>query len=221
MFGRQKSPGAESEAKPPLATPPETEFSPVTGDKVLKAIPFSPSWLPSPAATLLVESDTSRSVSIEKALAPDSLPVIVAEDDPVSRELVRRLLENWGYKVTVTSDGHEAMEAIRAQTSPALAVLDWMMPGMDGIKICQRVREANRVLYIILLTARGGKERLIEGLEAGADDYLMKPFDKDELRARLKVGARIIALHMALAARVVELETAASEIRSLRLQLPL
>jgi len=77
-----------------------------------------------------------------------------------------------------------------------------MIPGMDGLQICRPVREANKVLYIILLTARGGKERLVEGLQAGADDYLMKPFDKDELRARLQVGARIIALHMTLAARV-------------------
>jgi DNA-binding response OmpR family regulator len=150
-----------------------------------------------------------------------SLPVIVAEDDPVSRALVRTLLEKWGYRVVVTHDGHEAMEAIRAQATPALAVIDWMMPGMDGLEICRRVRESNKVLYIILLTARGGKERLIEGLDAGADDYLMKPFDKDELRARLRVGARIISLHTALAARVQELEAASSEIDSLKLQLPL
>lgn len=113
------------------------------------------------------------------------------------------------------------MEAIRAQTTPALAVIDWMMPGMDGIELCQRVREANKVLYIILLTARGRKERLIEGLEAGADDYLMKPFDKDELRARLQFGTRIISLHMSLAARVEELKAAAAEIQSLKLQVPL
>ena len=80
------------------------------------------------------------------------------------------------------------MEAIRAQTTPALAVLDWMMPRKGGLQICRRVREANKVLYIILLTARGGKERLVEGLQAGADDYLMKPFDKDELRARAPAG---------------------------------
>ena len=123
--------------------------------------------------------------------------------------------------MVVTHDGHEAMEAIRAQATPALAVIDWMMPGMDVLEICRRVRESNKVLYIILLTARGGKERLIEGLQAGADDYLMKPFDKDELRARLQVGARIIALHMTLAARVQELEDASSEIRSLKMQLPL
>lgn len=113
------------------------------------------------------------------------------------------------------------MEAIRAQTTPALAVLDWMMPRKGGLQICRRVREANKVLYIILLTARGGKERLVEGLQAGADDYLMKPFDKDELCARLQVGSRIIALHTTLAARVQELEAASSEIRSLKMQFTL
>ncbi len=215
MFGRQKSaPGKEEEL---IAWP-----APVAAtSKILKEIPFSPNWLPSPQPAPEEKRDPgSRSQGFE-ALQAQPLPVIVAEDDPVSRELVRTLLEKWGYHVTVTSDGREAMEAIRAQTSPALAVIDWMMPGLDGIEICQRVREANRVLYLILLTARGGKERLIEGLEAGADDYLMKPFDKDELRARLQVGARIIALHMTLAARVEELEAAAAQIRLLKLQLPL
>lgn len=131
------------------------------------------------------------------------------------------VLENFGYRVIATRDGREAMEMIRAQTTPALAVVDWMMPGLDGIEICQRVREADKVIYIIMLTARGGTERVVEGLEAGADDYLTKPFDKHELHARLRVGARIIQLHIALAERVADLEAAMSEIGTLRLQLPL
>lgn len=104
---------------------------------------------------------------------------------------------------------------------PALAVIDWMMPGMDGIEVCRRVREANSVVYIILLTARGGTDRVVEGLQAGADDYLTKPFAKEELRARLQVGARIINLHTALAARVQELEAASEGIGRLRLSIPL
>ena len=188
---------------------------------MLTPIPFSPSWLPSPDAAVPNPARPVSSKEVRDTDETQSLPVIVAEDDPVSRELVRTLLEKWGYRVIVTRDGLEAMEAIRAQTTPALAVLDWMMPGMDGLEICRRVREANKVLYVILLTARGGKERLIEGLQAGADDYLMKPFDKDELHARLQVGARIIALHTTLAARVQELEAASSEIQSLKMQLPL
>lgn len=189
--------------------------------QVMQPIPFSPNWIPFPDGASPTGGRSASSEDGRGVEETHSLPVIVAEDDPVSRELVRTLLEKWGYRVIVTSDGREAMEAIRAQTAPALAVLDWMMPGMDGLQICRRVREANKVLYIILLTARGGKERLIEGLEAGADDYLMKPFDKEELRARLQVGARIIALHMTLAARIQQLEAASSEIRSLKLQLPL
>ncbi len=189
--------------------------------QVMQPIPFSPNWLPFPDGASPSGGKPVSSAEGRETGNIHSLPVIVAEDDPVSRELVRTLLEKWGYRVIVTSDGREAMEAIRAQTTPALAVLDWMMPGMDGLQICRRVREANKVLYIILLTARGGKERLVEGLQAGADDYLMKPFDKDELRARLQVGSRIIALHMTLAARVQELEAASSEIRSLKMQLPL
>ncbi len=220
MFGRDRSvPPQPKELFQFVAAPRAELASPATEtSKTLKAIPFSPSWLPAAAGA---SSAKGEPVSATPPGDAELLPVIVAEDDPVSRELVRTLLEKWGYRVIVTSDGREAMEAIRAQTTPALAVIDWMMPGMDGIELCQRVREANKVLYIILLTARGGKERLIEGLEAGADDYLMKPFDKDELRARLQVGSRIIALHMTLAARVQELEAASSEIHALKLQLPL
>lgn len=223
MFGRKRSAPLEPKEPTQFGAAPRAEVaSPATQTtKALKAIPFSPGWLPTAAGEPAAEGKVAATRPGPSPGDAELLPVIVAEDDPVSRELVRTLLEKWGYRVIVTNDGREAMEAIRAQTTPALAVIDWMMPGMDGLELCQRVREANKILYIILLTARGGKERLIEGLEAGADDYLMKPFDKDELRARLRVGARIIALHMTLAARVAELEDASSEIRSLKMQLPL
>ena len=113
------------------------------------------------------------------------------------------------------------MTELRKKDAPKLAILDWMMPGMDGIEICRRVREADRVLYIILLTARGSKENVIEGLTAGADDYLVKPFDHDELHARILVGLRVMTLQAALAARVQELEWAGAEVRSLRGQMPI
>lgn len=147
--------------------------------------------------------------------------MLVAEDDPVSREILTSLLSKWGYHVIVAADGTEAMEALRAQTEPLLAIVDWMMPGMEGTEVCRRVREINKSVYILLLTARAGKERVVEGLKAGADDYLSKPFDKDELRARLSVGARILDLQAALNARVEELEAALAENRTLKLQLPL
>jgi DNA-binding response OmpR family regulator len=96
--------------------------------------------------------------------------------------------------------------ALRKKDAPSLAILDWMMPGMDGLEICRRIREVDRVLYVILLTARGSMENLIEGLGAGADDYLTKPFDKNELHARILVGLRVVASQAALVERVKELE---------------
>lgn len=150
-----------------------------------------------------------------------SRKVVIAEDDPVSREILASLLAKWGYKVIAAADGREAMEMLRAQSEPVLAILDWMMPGMEGPEICRRLREVSKSIYILLVTARAGKEQIVEGLRAGADDYLTKPFDKEELRARLSVGARILDLQTALSARVRELEEATAENRALKLQLPL
>jgi DNA-binding response OmpR family regulator len=144
--------------------------------------------------------------------------ILVAEDDPVSRELICAWLGKWGYEVIVTHDGAEAMTALRDKDAPSLAILDWMMPGMDGLEICRRVREVDRSIYLILLTARGSKENIVEGLGAGADDYLVKPFDKDELHARILVGLRVMALQAALAVRVQELEAADAEILELKFQ---
>lgn len=147
--------------------------------------------------------------------------ILVAEDDPISRELISTRLRKWGYEVVLTVDGSEAINALRRADAPTLAILDWMMPGMDGIEICRRVRESEKLVYIILLTARGAKENVVEGLRAGADDYLVKPFNKDELHARILVGLRVMNLQVSLSERVNELELAAREIRSLKLQLPL
>lgn len=120
-----------------------------------------------------------------------------------------------------TRDGSEAMTALRVKDAPKLAILDWMMPGMDGLEICRRLREADRVVYVILLTAKGGKESLVEGLNAGADDYLVKPFDKDELHARILVGLRVLALQAALSERIAELEGATAEILTLKGRMPI
>jgi len=144
--------------------------------------------------------------------------ILVAEDDAVSRELICARLTKWGYEVVVTRDGAEAMNALREKGAPSLAILDWMMPGMDGLEICSRMRESERTIYIILLTARESRENLIEGLNAGADDYLVKPFNKDELQARILVGLRVMALQTSLAKRVTELAAATAEIRDLKFQ---
>jgi DNA-binding response OmpR family regulator len=144
--------------------------------------------------------------------------ILVAEDEAVSRNLICTRLAKCGYEVVATQDGMEAMTALRKKDAPSLAVLDWMMPGMDGLEVCRRVREVDRALYIILLTTRGSKENVVEGLGAGADDYLIKPFNKDELHARILVGLRVMALQTALADRLKELESAAAEIRELKRQ---
>jgi two-component system, cell cycle response regulator len=126
--------------------------------------------------------------------------VLIAEDDPVSRKVLEKFLEKWNYSVVCASNGSEAFEILERRDSPRLAVLDWMMPGMEGVQVCQRVREwTNRpYIYVVLLTARSDREDVIKGLDMGADDYLTKPFDSQELRARLHVGQRILELQDAL-----------------------
>jgi two-component system, cell cycle response regulator len=122
--------------------------------------------------------------------------VLIAEDDPVSRRLLEAILVKWGYDVTVVADGLEALRLLDSADAPRLAVLDWMMPGMEGVQICQRLRErkGRPYVYVLLVTARSLKQDLLQGLELGADDYLTKPFDAQELRARLHVGGRILNL---------------------------
>src|SRR5881628_4071029 len=117
------------------------------------------------------------------------MKILIAEDDPVSRCFLEVTLVKWGYEVIATSDGNEAWEALQHEM-PRLAILDWMMPGIDGVEVCRRLRAANPVLplYVIVLTAKGESEDVVEGLESGADDYVTKPFDRAELRARIQVG---------------------------------
>jgi two-component system cell cycle response regulator len=122
--------------------------------------------------------------------------VLIADDDPVSRRLLEVSLNKTGYKVDTTVDGAEALARLEQGDSPRLVVLDWMMPKMDGVEVCRATRKLARepYVYIILLTARGRQEEIIEGLEAGADDYITKPFDLAELKARLRAGKRILDL---------------------------
>jgi DNA-binding response OmpR family regulator len=156
-----------------------------------------------------------------QADAQSKVRILVAEDDPVSRLLISTHLTNWGYEVVLRNDGAEAMAVLRAPDAPTLAILDGSMPNMDGLEICRRVREAEKMIYIILLTARGSKENIVEGLRAGADDYLVKPFHAEELQARILTGLRIMSRHETLAHRVLALEVAAFEVGSLRFQIPL
>jgi two-component system, cell cycle response regulator len=133
--------------------------------------------------------------------------MLIAEDDPVSRRMLEAVLTKWGYDVVIAGDGIEALRILEKGDAPSLAVLDWTMPGLEGPEVCQRVREqTNRpYTYILLLTARSQKGDLLRGLESGADDYLTKPFDALELRARLHVGQRILDLQDSLIAAREEL----------------
>ena len=148
---------------------------------------------------------------------------MIAEDDPVSRRLLVATLHKFGYEVAVAADGAEAWAALQSAEAPHIAILDRMMPEIDGIEICRRVRAlaAATPPYLILLTAMSGKEDVVTGLEAGANDYLTKPFDRAELRARVQVGAHVLELQENLAARVRELEAALSQVKQLQALLPI
>ncbi len=138
--------------------------------------------------------------------------VLVAEDDAVSRHLLATFLTKWGYRVVVATDGSEAWEKLQREDAPKLAILDWMMPGMDGLALCQKIRQRSqdKYIYVLLLTAKGQKEDLVSALDAGADDYLTKPFDPQELRARVRAGWRIIELHQELIAAREQLRVEAT-----------
>jgi diguanylate cyclase (GGDEF)-like protein len=133
--------------------------------------------------------------------------ILIAEDDPISRRMLQSFLMKWGYEVLAVASGTEALSILDRPDAPPLAVLDWMMPGMEGPEICREIRKnpERPYTYVLLLTARSQKEDLLKGLEAGADDYLTKPFDAQELRARLHVGQRILDLQHHLLAATEEL----------------
>ena len=125
--------------------------------------------------------------------------ILIAEDEAVSRRLLEQILKSWGHEVVATEDGLQAWQALQKGDIP-LTIADWMMPRLNGLELCQNIREAHLdgYVYIILLTARGRKRDIVAGLAAGADDYVVKPFDRDELRVRIHAGERIISLERQL-----------------------
>jgi two-component system cell cycle response regulator len=124
------------------------------------------------------------------------MKILIAEDDPVSRRLLEAFLSKWGYDVVVTCDGKEALEVINKVDAPNLVVSDWMMPKIDGLTLCRKIRgmQKSSYTYVIILTAKERKEDVVKGLEAGADDFLIKPFHQEELKYRIQIGRRIIEL---------------------------
>ncbi len=151
------------------------------------------------------------------------MKILIAEDDPISRRVLETTLRKWGHEVLSTSDGRAACDAFSVPDAPQLGILDWMMPELDGPEVCRRLRArpGGESAYVILLTAKGTKEDIVIGLQAGADDYLTKPFDHGELQARLQVGQRILGLQGKLADRVTELEAALASVKQLQGLLPI
>jgi len=149
--------------------------------------------------------------------------ILVAEDDPVTRRVLDIFLARWGYEVILANDGAQAREILQHADPPHILILDWMMPGMGGVELCEQVRQTAKPFpaYVILLTSRSEVEDVVHGLEAGADDYLTKPFNREELRARVKAGARVVELQLKLAERVRELENALERVKQLQGLLPI
>lgn len=149
--------------------------------------------------------------------------LLIAEDDPVSRRMLEAMCRSWGYEVTSAEDGRAALDILLGDDAPSLVILDWMMPEIDGLEVLKqiRARSPEKLSYIIVLTARAAKDDIVRALDAEADDYVIKPFDYHELRARIRVGARVVALQVALGERVKELENALSRVKSLQGLLPM
>lgn len=122
--------------------------------------------------------------------------ILVADDNPVFQKVLQDMLTHWGYDVVAAGCGIEALGHLLAEDGPKLAILDWIMPGMDGLEVCRYVRSGGRTdyVYILILTAKTQCQELVEAMDAGADDYVSKPFKSQELRARLRAGCRILEL---------------------------
>lgn len=124
------------------------------------------------------------------------MKTLIAEDDPVSRLILEAQLSKWGYEVVAACDGQEAWEILHSDDAPRLAILDWMMPGLDGVEVCRRVRKEAKepAIYLMLLTSCSGEDAVVECLGAGADDFIVKPFRAAELQVRLRAARRILEL---------------------------
>lgn len=151
------------------------------------------------------------------------LTVLIADDEGLVRGLLRAALAPAGYDLVEVTDGAAAWDILAREEAPPLAILDWMMPGLTGVEVCRRVRARARPIppYLILLTSRDRTEDIVAGLQAGADDHIAKPFAPEELRARVQVGARVVALQHGLAERVHALEAALGRVKRLQGLLPI
>ncbi len=152
-----------------------------------------------------------------------NMKILIADDGLTIRRLLETYLTQWGYDVVIASDGNKAWELLKQPDTPRLVILDWLMPGMDGIEVCRRVRklEHGKLLHIIIFTSLDSQKNIITALDAGADDFIAKKFDMDEFRARIKVGERSANLKSELAGKVRDLEKAISDVKRLQGILPI
>jgi DNA-binding response OmpR family regulator len=151
------------------------------------------------------------------------MKVLIAEDDATTNTMLESILTKWGYDVVCAHDGEEAWEKLQQPDSPKLVILDRMMPKMDGLEVCRRIREKDplNLTYVIHLTTLSGKNDIVDGLRAGANDYVTKPFNNEELRARMAVGAKMVGLQVDLADKVEALVKALAHIKQLQGVLPI
>jgi sigma-B regulation protein RsbU (phosphoserine phosphatase) len=149
--------------------------------------------------------------------------VLIADDDAALRHGLFVHLLRWGYEPTLCADGTEARIALRGRQPPPLALLDWNMPGVDGLELCREIRSLPSLasMYVVLLTAHSARDEMVTGLDCGADEYMVKPVDWELLRARLQIGARIVTLQQSLAQRVQELQAALDTVKELSGLLPI
>lgn len=170
-----------------------------------------------------VESPPKRAVTIDPSDALLPYHVLIAEDHAPTRETLTILLEKKAYQVTAVEDGQHALDQLTAIDAPCIAVLDWGLPDMSGVDICRAVRKQNlpHYTYLIIVTARDGKDDVAEALAAGADDFIRKPYVLQELIARVRAGQRVIELERNLANRIHELEEALGRVNQLKKLLPI
>lgn len=151
------------------------------------------------------------------------MKILVADDDITSRLMLDSILRKWSFETIIVDDGLAAWDCLQSEDSPAIALIDWEMPGMDGLEICQKAHSLKRdtPLYTILVTGRDSTEDVVDGLNSGAADYITKPFDNNELRARIDVAARLVETQMTLNNKVKELEQALEHVKVLQGIIPI
>lgn len=151
------------------------------------------------------------------------MKLLIAEDEYTTRLTVQVVLEQWGYRVDSVEDGKAGWEILQKQDGPQIAILDWEMPGIDGLELCRKVKTLERrtPVYVILLTGRDAQVDILKGFDAGADDYITKPFDENELRARVRVAERLVCIQEELAISNDELRTVLDHVEMLQGNFPI